>query len=91
MQDVHERRDRQQMTSGNAQNAVVEGLPDLLTQEEAVEVLCLDRLGLRDPKESLRHLRRTGQIGFVKVAGKILIPRQELIAYVDRQRVRSHP
>lgn len=64
------------------------GVPDLLTQEEAIRVLRLDQLGLRFPKESLRYLRRTGQLGFVRVAGKILIPRDELTDYLERQRVK---
>ncbi len=49
--------------------------PQLLTQEEAIELLRLGDLGVLDPKESLRYLRRTRQIGYVKVAGKVLIPR----------------
>ncbi len=59
--------------------------PDLLTQAEAVRLLRLDKLGVRDPLESLRYLRRTRQLGFVRVAGKILIPRGEIMAYLARQ------
>jgi hypothetical protein len=62
---------------------------DLLTQEEAIALLRLDQLGLQDPKESLRHLRRTGQIGYAKVAGKVLIPREEIVAYLERHSVRA--
>lgn len=61
-----------------------EGIPDLLTQEEAIRLLRLDEVGLKRPKESLRYLRRTGQIGYVKVAGKVLIPREEVAAYIRR-------
>ena len=50
-----------------------EQVPELLTQDEAIRLLRLDALGLKDPRESLRHLRRTRQIGFVKVSGKVLI------------------
>ena len=62
--------------------------PDLLTQDEAIEILRLNELGLKNPKESLRHLRRTRQIGYVKVAGKVLIPRREILAYLEQQTVR---
>lgn len=62
-------------------------LPELLTQEDAIRALGLDRLDLKDPKESLRYLRRTRQIGYVKVAGKVLIPRREVADYLERQRV----
>lgn len=63
-------------------------LPDLcnlLTQDEAVQLLRLDQLGLRNPKETLRHLRRSGQLGYVKVAGKVLIPRNALLTYLRAQ------
>ena len=55
---------------------------DLLTQDEAVGVLRLDQFGLRNPKETLRHLRRTGQLGYVHVAGKVLIPRNSILSYL---------
>jgi len=64
-------------------------VPELLTQEEAIGLLRLDKLGLQDPKESLRYLRRTGQLGFVKVAGRVLIPKQDIVDYLERQRVRA--
>jgi hypothetical protein len=63
--------------------------PALLTQDEAIQVLRLDSVGVTDPKESLRHLRRTRQIGYVKVAGKVLIPREEVVAYLERQKVEA--
>ena len=47
----------------------------------------IDQLGLKSPEESLRYLRRTRQLGFVKVCGKILIPRQEIVDYLQRQTV----
>jgi hypothetical protein len=59
----------------------------LLTQEEAIRLLRLDALSLRHPKEALRHLRRTGQIGYVKVCGKILIPRKAVEDYLRRHLV----
>ena len=62
---------------------------ELLTPEEAVSLLRLDQLGLKNPKESLRYLRRSGQLGYVKVAGKVLIPRQEISAYLERQRIEA--
>jgi hypothetical protein len=62
-------------------------VPDLLTQEEAIRVLRLDSVGLKKPKEALRYLRRTRQIGYIQVAGKVLIPRDEIVAYVERHRV----
>ena len=62
-------------------------IPDLMTQEEAVKMLRLDQMGLSNPVESLRYLRRTRQIGFVKVAGKVLIPLEEIAAYLERQSV----
>ena len=62
-------------------------MPDLLTQDEAVSLLRLDQLGVRSPKETLRQLQRTHQLGYVKVAGKVLIPRGEIYAYLERHTV----
>ncbi len=59
-------------------------MPKLLTQEEVIGILRLDEIGLKYPKETLRYLRRTGQIGYVKVAGKVLIPQSEVRKYVKR-------
>ena len=73
--------DKQPRNEGSLQ------LPELLTQEEAITLLRLDQLGLKSPEESLRYLRRTRQLGFVKVCGKILIPRQEIVDYLQRQTV----
>ena len=77
--------DRKMMDSWKASEA-----PELLTQEEAIEMLRLDQLGVRDPKEGLRYLRRTRQLGYVKVAGKVLIPRKAIATYLARQRVDVH-
>jgi len=59
-------------------------MPELLTQKEVIGILRLDQIGLKDPKETLRYLRRTGQIGYVKVAGKVLIPKSEVETYVEK-------
>ena len=61
--------------------------PDLLTQEEAICLLRLDALNVKRPKEALRYLRRTGQLAYVKVCGKILFPRKALEHYVQRNLV----
>lgn len=82
---------RMDMSTAAAQH----GRPDLLTQDEAITVLRLDCLGLKDPKESLRHMRRTGQLAFVKVAGKVLIPRGAIDDYLARRKLKpndeAHP
>jgi len=64
-----------------------ERVPELLTQDEAIGLLRLDSLGLAKPKCALRHLWRTRQIGYVKVGGKVLIPRVAIVAYLERQTV----
>ena len=62
---------------------------NLLTQEEAVRLLRLDELDLKRPKETLRYLRRTGQLGYLKVAGKVLVPRAAIEAYLKKQKVEA--
>ena len=60
---------------------------DLLTQQEAIKMLRLDALNLKHPKEALRYLRRTGQIAYAKVCGKILFPKGAVEDYVRRNLV----
>jgi len=59
----------------------------LLTQDEVVEILGLDRLGLKKPKEALRHLRRMGQIGYVRIVGKIMFTQEQIEEYIERNSV----
>ena len=63
--------------------------PNLLTQTEVIRLLRLDEMGLKDPKESLRYLRRTGRLGYVKIAGRILFPKDEISAFLAQQWIRS--
>jgi hypothetical protein len=48
----------------------------LKTSDEAVSQLGLDRLGLRDPRESLRWLCRTGRLKFTRIGRRVMF-RQE--------------
>jgi hypothetical protein len=57
-------------------------IEELLTADEVVHMLRLDARGLKNPRESLRNLRRTGRLGFVKVAGEILYPKSEIHRFI---------
>ena len=76
-----------ELMNGPAQTDDSAPAADLLTQAETVRLLRLDQLGLKDPSETLRYLRRTRQLGYVKVAGKILIPRKAIEAYLQKHEV----
>jgi len=65
----------------------LQAMPELLTQEEAIKFLRLDAMNLKRPKEALRYLRRTGQIAYVKVCGKVLFPRKAIEDYISRNLV----
>ena len=71
----------------NDERGEIGGIADLLTQEEAIRLLRLDAVNLKRPKEALRYLRRTGQIAYVKVCGKVLFPRKALEDYLTRNLV----
>jgi hypothetical protein len=71
----------------NDERGELGGIADLLTQEEAIRLLRLDAVNLKRPKEALRYLRRTGQIAYVKVCGKVLFPRKALEDYLTRNLV----
>jgi len=75
------------------QHVESDGMPELLTQEEAIKFLRLDALNLKRPKEALRYLRRTGQIAYVKICGKVLFPKAALEDYIQRNlvQVRNSP
>ncbi len=57
---------------------------ELLTPEEVIEILRLRELGVKNPKASLRHLRRMKRIGFVRICGKILYPEKEVQDYIEK-------
>ena len=62
----------------------------LITPEEAICFLGLDRQNLRQPREALRWLCRTGQLRFTKV-GKYVRFRQEwLDGLVEHHEVHRH-
>ena len=62
---------------------------ELLTPEEVIEILRLDARGLKDPKEVLRHLRRTRQIGFVKLGGRILFRKSDVEDFINKNAVKA--
>jgi hypothetical protein len=55
----------------------------LFTAAEAIAYLKLDRQGLKQPRESLRWLRRTGKLKFARVGRSILFRRSWLDAVID--------
>ena len=62
----------------------------LLTPFEAVIYLRLDQLGLRQPRESLRWMRRRGLLKFARVGRSILFRKSWLDALVDRNAVQRN-
>ena len=55
----------------------------LLTPEEAARFLGLDRVGLKNPGATLTYLRRTRQIGFVTIAGKVMFTKKHLEDFIS--------
>ena len=56
----------------------------LLTPEDAIRFLGLDRQGLRQPRESLRWLCRTGRVRFTKVGRYVRFREEWLQELVER-------
>lgn len=76
------------MSGAEQQESEPDPIPELLTQQEAVAAPRLDAVGVKDPLESLRYLHRTGQIGYVKVVGRIATsPRCKVVTppWIDRE------
>jgi excisionase family DNA binding protein len=63
-------------------------MPDeLMTPDEAIAYLGLDRQGLRMPRESLRWLCRTGRLRFTRVGRYIRFRRSWLDELIERNAV----
>ncbi len=62
-------------------------MQELLTDNDVVKILKLDQLGLKSPREALRSLRRTRQIGFVKQGRHILYTHRDVEDYIKRNHV----
>jgi hypothetical protein len=61
---------------------------ELLTPAEAVGYLKLDQQGLREPREALRWLCRTGKLKYTKVGRYIRFRRSWLDDLVEQHSVR---
>jgi hypothetical protein len=59
----------------------------LKTSDEAVSQLGLDRLRLRDPRESLRWLCRTGRLKFTRIGRRLMFRQEWLDELIDRNAV----
>lgn len=60
-----------------------------MTCDEVIEILRLNARGLKSPKEVLRHLRRTRQIAYLKLGGRILFRRSDIEEYINRNVVKA--
>lgn len=60
----------------------------LYTDEEVIDLLRIDVKSIKDPKATLKHLRRTGQLSYVKVAGRVRYRELDLENFINRS-VRS--
>jgi excisionase family DNA binding protein len=63
--------------------------PDLLTPREVIHILRLEERGVQNPRETLRHLRRTRQIAFTRVGRRILFPRAAVYDYIEQHTVEA--
>ena len=60
---------------------------ELLTPDEALRILALDRQGLRQPREALRWLCRTGQLRFTKIGRYVRFRRSWIEELITRNEV----
>jgi hypothetical protein len=63
----------------------------LITPEEAIRFLGLDRQGLRQPREALRWLCRTGRLRYTKVGRYVRFRQAWLEELVERASVNKKP
>jgi hypothetical protein len=60
--------------------------PDLLTAEEAVVFLRLDKSGVKHPTRSFHGYREQGLIRGVMIGRHLLYERRELLKFIERKR-----
>ena len=63
---------------------------ELMTPAEAVSYLRLDQQGLRDPREALRWLCRTGRLRHTRVGRYVRFRRDWLDELIDENAVRAN-
>jgi hypothetical protein len=56
-------------------------MPELLTEQEAVLFLRLDKEN--NPTRTLKYYRDKGQLRAVKIGTSLLYPKQELLSFID--------
>ena len=79
--------DKNQCPPPSAGTSIPEGnhmTQSLMTPEEAITFLGLDRQKLQQPREALRWLCRTGQLRYTKVGRYVRFRRQWLEELVER-------
>ncbi|MFC1479156.1 hypothetical protein ACFL6F_01030 [Planctomycetota bacterium] len=55
----------------------------LYTKAEVIEILRLDQKQVKNPRETLKYLVRTGQIQAIKIAGVYMFTEQSIQNYID--------
>jgi hypothetical protein len=63
---------------------------ELMTPAEAISYLRLDMRGLRDPRESLRWLCRSGRLRHTRVGRHVMFRRDWLDELIDENAVRAN-
>lgn len=61
---------------------------DLLTPDEAIAFLGLDRIGLKNPRESLRWLQRTGKVRFTRIGRHVRFRKVWLEELIESNAIR---
>ena len=65
-------------------------VPDLLTEEEAIIYLRLDKDGPANPKKTLKHYRDEGMLRATRIGKKYCYQRKELLKFLDMATERTN-
>ena len=65
-------------------------VPDLLTEEEAIIFLRLDKNGPATPERTLKYYRDEGMLRGTRVGQKYCYQRKELLDFLDRATERTN-
>jgi len=82
------------MNSDYCQNVVFfpdgRPVPEILTEQEAIEFLRLDVDGPKHPEQTLQYYRTEGLLKGVQIGKRLRYTKTELIQFVDRLMKRQH-
>lgn len=88
------------MCKGNKDVNVISGVvyfpsgqpvPEVLTEEEAINFLRIDTIGVKNPSTTLRYYREEGLLEATRISKKLFYTKQQLLQFLQMQTELTNP